>query len=482
MRYRKTVVLVTVLLMVFSLNTLAKPKKITRVNVAPLMKTPKGGISSPDQLKSMVEEYSERIKEGFEKAEAAELFPAFKDQINSAEIVAAELPKGQDLKWMMFYSAKKTKTLVDVVWDGKKMLEVYAFTITANCKEYHFVVPKACGNISLKDISNSPAVCAIKVSPAKVNIGDTVTVDLSDSKCAANLEVTVLHEGKEVNFKKLSVSDPVWTTKLSKPGNYEFKARALNADGEASANECVGRTYVNYPPECDLKVSPAKGYTGKPFKLDASGSTDKDGKVVKADFVITNSLGGAEVDSKSLTTEPLIWDKVFKKSGKYDISVKVTDDFGADCRNKCVGSIEVQKRLYFLVEAGPGVAKGTYSMVAFGRLGLAYLIIPETLSLTASAGGSFTLAGEPFKHHFISNLLLNVHVSSLFFGGGVGFTTTVREPDWTGGADLVGNIGYDVFSAFNKKASIFGEIRVPMKSGLEFKHAHQFLLGFRLLF
>lgn len=482
MRYRKTVVLLTVLLMIFSFNSFAKPKKITRVNVAPLLKVPKGGISSTDQLKSLVEEYSERIKAGFEKAGAAELFPAFMDQIKSAEITEKELPKGQEFKWMLFYSAKKSKVLTPVVWAGKKLLPVYTLAVQFKCKDYHFVIPKACGNISLVDDVFSKAVCDIKVSPTKANIGDTITVDLSGSKCAQTLEVTVLHENKQIDFKKVSGDNPLWKTVFKIPGNYVLKVKALNAAGEASPQECSGEVYINYPPECELKVTPQSSYTGLPFKFDASGSSDKDGKVVKADFTVTNSQDGSEVDKKSVTDSPLVWDKVFKKSGKYDVSLVVTDDFNATSNNKCTASIAVQKRLYFLLEAGPGIAKGTYSMYAFGRLGLAYLLIPEKLSFVASAGAAFTLAGDPFKHHFLSNFLLNGHFGNVYIGAGLGYSTKVREPDWDAGLDIVTNLGFDIYSAFNKKASIFGELRIPMRSDLEFKHAHQILVGFRYLF
>jgi hypothetical protein len=483
MRYRKTIVLITVLLMVFSLNMFAKQKKITRVNVAPLMKVGKGGISSADQLKNMVEEYAERIRAGFDKVGAGNLFSAFMNQIKSAEIMEKELPKGQDMKWMLFYSAKKVKALENVVWSGNKTLPVFALTVQADCKDYHFIIPKACGNVTLVDDANSIAVCDMKVSPAQANIGDTITVDLSGSKCAQSVEIEVLHEGNPYENKKLTGDDLVWKTSFKKKGNYVLKAKALNVDGVLSKNECSGKVSINNPPECDLKASPSRGYTGNPpFKLDASGSTDKDGQVVKADFTITDTKSGSEVDKNTVTTSPLVWNKVFKKSGIYKVSLVVTDDFNADSNNQCIATLEVQKRLYMLVDLAPGIAKGTYSMQALARIGLAYLIVPEKLSLIASGGVSFTLAGKPFKHHFLSNLLLNVHFDTFFIGGGIGYTSAVRDPDWPSSLDLVGNVGFDVYSAFNKKGSIFGEIRVPTKSGLDFEHHHQFYLGFRYLF
>jgi hypothetical protein len=480
MMYKKAVILVVALLMVFSLNLLAKEKvtKVSRVNVAPLMKVPKGGISSVDQLKTLVEKYADRIKAGFEKAGAGSVFPAFMEQVKTVPIKDVDLPKGQKLEWMLFYAAKKVKVIDNVEWVGKKTLPCFALIVQSECKDYYFVIPKACGNISLKGTKNSYATCDMKVTPAKANIGDTITVDLSGSKCAHTMEVEVFHEGQRIEFKKLD--DPVWKTSFKKPGNYVIKAKVLNVDGVLSKNACEEKVYINYPPECDLVVTPASGYVGEPFKVDASGSKDKDGQVVKAEFTVTKD--GTVVDSQTITTVPFIWNKTFKKSAIYKITVTVTDDFGALSSNLCEAILKVQKRLYLLVEGGPGIAKGTYSGYAFGRLGFTYLIIPEKLSILASAGAALKIGGEAFKNHFLSNLLLNAHFNDFFLGAGIGYSSEVRDPDWGSGLDIVGNLGFDIFQSFNKKGSIFGEIRVPTGTGLSFKEAHMFLLGFRYIF
>ena len=76
---------------------------------------------------------------------------------------------------------------------------------------------------------------------------------------------------------------------------------------------------------------------------------------------------------------------------------------------------------------------------------------------------------------------MNVHFNAFYIGAGVGFSSEVR-PGWKSDIDVVTNIGYEVFEAFNKKGSIFAELRYPIQDGLEFKHAHEILLGLRLLF
>lgn len=481
MRYRKTAVFIVVLLMLFSLSTFARTQKLRTVNRYPLMKC-KAGVASVDDLRSLIKEYAEDIKVGFEKADASFLYADFMDQADSMVIEETFIPMGEHFEWMLFRTGRKVKAVKDLDWAGKKTLDVYKFVIQKDCKDYHFFTPKPCGNIALVKVTNSIAVCDLKVTPAKANIGDPITVDVSGSKCAVKMEIKIYHPpGTLINTKTLSPSDAVWETSFEDPGDYVIDSEAFNADGTASKEICKAKVYINYPPVCDLKVSPIRSYTGLPFKLDASGSSDKDGKVVKADFTITNTKDGSAVDQKSVTSDPLEWTKKFKKSGIYKVDLKVTDDFNAVSKNVCESTVEVQKRMYFLVEGGPMVAKGTYSGYLFARLGFAYLISPEKFSLVMSAGGALTLAGDPFKSHFLANALLNAHFGKMFIGAGVGYHSEVR-PGWDAGLDIVGNLGFDIYEAFNKKASIFAELRVPTGTDYDFSEAHEILLGFRFLF
>ena len=479
MKFKKMMVFIVAVLMVFSLYTLGKPKEIKRLNQYPLIRVPvKDGKVALDVLKQVIEENKDIVKEGFEKAEAGFLYDGFMGEVQKGAFTETQLPLNQEFLWMTFKVGKKVKAINNVIWKAKKPLDVYACTVPYECKDYVLVIPQVCGNISLVEIKNTYATCAMTVSPAKVNIGDEVTVDLSGSTCATKFEVTIFHEGNQVDFKE--ITDPILKIKYDKPGNYKVTAKAFNVDGVASEGECEGKFYINYPPVCDLKVTPLEGYVGQTFKLDASGSTDKDGQVVKADFTIKDK-GGAEVDKKTVTPPPLIWNKQFKKSGIYKMWVQVTDDFDAVSSNNCEMEVKVQKRFYGLFELGPMLAKGTYTGYAFARLGFSYLIVPERLSLIVSGGGGLKLAGDRFKNHFLSNVLLNLHLDSFFVGAGLGYSTAVRD-DWEGGIDAVGNIGFDIYKGFNKKAAIFGEVRLALRKDLDISDAHELLLGFRYLF
>jgi hypothetical protein len=475
--YTKKFVAVSVALLLL-IPALATAKKIERLNVSPLIK---GGVSSVDQLKKLVQKNQVRIQEGFAAAGAAELFPAFLDAVNNAPISEIQIAKGQTLPWMLFYSNGKSKVIQNVEWDGRKPFDAFTVVVPGECKEITFVIPKKCGNVSLLDEKPGLPICALMVSTTKVKAGETFKIDVSGSKCADKIDVSINRDGRIVASKTLDAANTVWETSCAEAGDYVISAKALNAAGIPSANDCQQNLTVEpkLPPVCDLKATPTSGYVGKTFTFDASNSSDKDGQVVKAEFTLKGKDGGTYTDTEA----PFTWDKTIKKSDHYAVEVKVTDNDGLVSTNSCtIDPLDVQKRLYAVVEAGPMVAKGTYTFYGFARAGLAYLIVPEKLDLLLTGGYAFKI-GDSHRHksHFISNLILIAHMNKFFVGGGIGYTSRVRT-DWKAGLDVVGNVGYEMFRKFNMVGSIFGEARLPVRSELEIKDAHEFLLGFRLLF
>lgn len=421
MEIKKNVALIVGLMMIFTLftlNTFAETK-LKQLNRYPLMKVPSKGIKNVDDFKALVEKYADRIKDGFGKTTEASLYDDFMTQVRSGNIEERVIPKGQNFKWMLFYSKKQPKVAYDVEWAGKTTVNAYAVSVVRNreCKKYEFLIPRVCGNIGLVEEAGGEVICNIELKPKEVQVDETVTVDMSDSQCAVAYEITVNREGNPVETKKLSAGEKSWQTSFKDPGVYEFTAVALNTEGIASKNEC----------KASVRVNPVK----------------------------------EEVAPQQQPVPP---------------------------RSTAAA---VEKRLFILAEAGPMIVKGTYTTYIFARIGLAYYIIPEKLSFIASGGAGINLGSDIFKTHFLSNLLLNVHFEKFFVGAGIGFSSKVRDamiedgiwrPEWKSNIDIVGNVGYEIFSKPNNKGFIFGEIRIPIHKGLEFKVAHAFLLGFRFLF
>ncbi len=488
MKNHKFAFFVIFILVVFSLNIFAETK-LTTIGRYTFVRI-KGKIPTQDVMKMLIDRYAADIKYGFDQAGYGDLYLPFLDQLKAAPFEERSLPVGDKLMWMLFRSQGKVKVARDIEWAGKAPLEVFVFNVKKDDKNYEFVMPRPCGNIALRGITQlemekPAAVCAITVTPAKVNLKDPVTVDMSGSQNAVSMEVAVMGpDGAKIATHAFTPESSKWQTSFDQPGNYTFKAQATNEDGKASTNPCEAKVFVNAPPTCQLKTSclPCKNFVGKPMTIDASGSTDPDGKVVKADFAITDTAGNP-VDKFIDNEPPLTWEYIFKKPGSYAVTVVVTDDFGA-VSEPCRVVLDVtQKRLFFLVEGGPGLLRGTYTTMLWARLGLLYKIVPDTLDLILSFGPGIPLRGEPWKTFVMGNVLLNVHAGPAFLAGGLGFSTKEQETR-KGGIDLVFQVGVDLFkSGSSSVGSIFGELRAPViTENRSFDEHHKLLLGFRYIF
>jgi hypothetical protein len=271
-------------------------------------------------------------------------------------------------------------------------------------------------------------------------------------------------------------------TSFDQPGVYTFKGRAVNEKGVASTNPCEAKVFVNAPPTCALTTScqPCKNMVGSPITIDASGSADSDGRVDKADFAITDAAGNA-VDKFMDGEAPFVWDKIFDQPGTYAITVVVTDDFGA-VSEPCRVVIDVtQKRSYFSVEGGPFFARGSHGPYIYGQMDWLYWIVPDKWDFTLAGGGAIAVKGDPWKSFFLADATINYHAGAFYLGGGVGFTTAVKEGR-DADFELVGRLGYDLFKNPENRGGLIFQVRWPLGSGRSFGDNHKFGLGFRFLF
>ncbi|HEX9903172.1 MAG TPA: hypothetical protein VGB72_09960 [Acidobacteriota bacterium] len=488
MRHKKLMCVVLAVLFLSSLSALAETKKITTMGSYTFARI-RGNVPTEKVMKTLVEKYAADIKAGFEMAGYGDLYQPFIDQVQTATFKDKQLMPGQTFMWMLFRSHGKVKIVQDVEWAGLKPLDVYAFTVNKDFKNYEFIIPKPCGNIALLGITPAllPAVCDLKVTPAKANVNEPFTVDMSGSKNADTMEVTIFNAaGTKIATQALTAASPRWQTKFDKPGDYVLKATVANALGPMTGPGCEAKVHINFPPACQLKISCTlcTDYVGKPIVFDASGSSDQDGQIVKASFEVTDAAGQV-VDSFMDTEAPFIWEKTFDKAGNFVVSVTVFDDMGLTtggaepCR---IPFTLTQRRLFGIVEFGPMLCRGTYTGFIFARAGLLYKISPETLDFILTVGGAIPSgASEPWTAFLMGNALLSVHAGPAFFSGGLGYSgkeQTTRK----GGIDLVGQVGVDIF---NKPVvgGIFTELRAPIITpDRSFDEHHKLLLGFRVIF
>jgi len=171
------------------LFTIQAAENVTRLGQHPFYKSKD---IQPGDLKIIAVDKAGDVKMGFEEAGNGDLVFAFLEQIQKADVQTVELNPGDGLQWMLFKKGKKVQVLKDVVWAGKKPLVAYDFTIFRDGKLYEFIVPKICGNVSLKNVTEAPApVCALTVSPEQVEIGQPVKIDVCGSQNALKSTVII---------------------------------------------------------------------------------------------------------------------------------------------------------------------------------------------------------------------------------------------------------------------------------------------------
>ncbi len=96
------------------------------------------------------------VKRGFVKAGAAELYEPFMEQLKTAKLETVDIRPGEGLKWMIYKKKGKVAVSRDLVWSGKAPFQAYRMVVRHNDRDYEFIMPKICLNISLKEVAEVP--------------------------------------------------------------------------------------------------------------------------------------------------------------------------------------------------------------------------------------------------------------------------------------------------------------------------------------
>jgi hypothetical protein len=137
------------ILILLSGNTRAETKKLTEIGRFKFIDT---NMPVDQLMKTIAEKHTEDIKIGFTLAGCGDLYVPFMDQIKQSAFEEKTMPVGGSMKWMLFRSQGKVKLVQDLEWAGADPLPVFSFSLEAGNNRYEFVMPKACGNISLVSV------------------------------------------------------------------------------------------------------------------------------------------------------------------------------------------------------------------------------------------------------------------------------------------------------------------------------------------
>ncbi len=246
-----------IILFLFVIFSIQAEEQVTRLGQHPFYKS---RDLQPADLKIIAVERAGEVKQGFEQAGNGELVYAFLEQIQKAEIQTVELNPGDRVQWMLFKRGKRVEVKKDVVWAGKKPMTAYLFTIFYQTKLYEFIVPRICGNISLKSIKDvPPPSCAMSLNPREVEAGKPVTINTCQSANSIKTIVTISDQQENI-LKTIEFTPENCSGEYipEKTGNYKVKAVAVNEYGMESANGCEAEFRVIEAPAAIPQSVPEK--------------------------------------------------------------------------------------------------------------------------------------------------------------------------------------------------------------------------------
>jgi len=132
-----------------ALSTFAETKKLKEIGRYKFAQI-EDVVPPEEAMKLLVSRYADDIKAGFELAGYGSIYPLFIDLVKQSAFEEKELAVGEQMKWMLFRSQGKIKLVQDLEWAGAEPLSVLSFAVTSENTRYEFIMPKTCGNISLK--------------------------------------------------------------------------------------------------------------------------------------------------------------------------------------------------------------------------------------------------------------------------------------------------------------------------------------------
>lgn len=216
---------------------------------------------------------------------------------------------------------------------------------------------------------------------------------------------------------------------------------------------------VNQPPVCSATVSPRATYWGEPVVVDASASSDPDGRVVGMELVAMDADGNPI--SKEVVRDSLIG-SIALPQGATSIRASVIDDAGEMATSpSCVAAVAGMKRMNMVADVGAYhmIDPGTW---VFGRVGLEYHF-DEDWSVLGMVGFAPHVGGSDGDSAALVDVLGEYKINRFFVNLGLGGWISSGDNDLDAedsGLDLIAGCGVRLFGeddGFN--TSLFTELR-----------------------
>jgi len=186
-----------------------------------------------------------------DKAGLTGLTPQVIAAITKGQVTEVSVNPGTSIKWMATRRGGRAEIISDAVWAGAKPFDAFAFTIEDGLKRYNFVVPKACGNLSLVDVGEIPLPECVHVAVARDCQRNEAVFTASGTAISSGqaTKVTVLREGSRVG-------------EMLPGGNFKLTLPVRDGRYTFMATDKYGREYGTC--ERDLTVEPCAAPAAPP--------------------------------------------------------------------------------------------------------------------------------------------------------------------------------------------------------------------------
>jgi len=267
-------------------------RKITRLGSPATRFTPP--ISTGAALQKAFKTKANQAAVGtvLDKAGLASLTPQVVAALTEGKFTEASVEPGTAIRWMALKRGGKPDILLDAVWAGKQPFKAFAFTIEDGAKIYNFVVPKACGNLSLVSQTEKPMPECIRITMTRDCDKKQVTFTAAGTAISNNQTtvIKVLRDGKQVG--ELLPGSGFKGTFPLQPGRYTFMATDTygrefgTCERDYVVEACAAPAPPSPPPpaptSCGALVTAVQAKGGWNFTVDGSASSQGASPAAKA--------------------------------------------------------------------------------------------------------------------------------------------------------------------------------------------------------
>ena len=322
--------------------------------------------------------------------------------VANGDFSEAQYPVGHTFEWMAVRKRGVVQATGRIRWAGRDPFEAFEIRFESNGREHRFLIPKACGNLSLiqmRDAGPPPltAVPRINVQSPNQCTGTNVTVDVTipGMPDGASLEFTLTRpSGQSETLNPSRAGGGYrWEGQLNDAGAYTFSA-TVSRGTERTQTVTERLNLQPCEPTCNLQltrppIDPTPRAGRSTLGIDMCSSAARAGSLTSKKVSIYHTpIDGAEQLLETLSLdEACSASYLMPEYGGYRLEGTVVDD--RNMQSTCQESYTLLK---------PESLYGPYFTIFGGNERRWRPGIEAALTATASTQGVFAQQEEDFIH------------------------------------------------------------------------------------